>query len=292
MQRGLTLVEILAVLVILMLVLGALYTTFSVQRKAKARESVLIESQETGQLILNILSRDIMMAGYGVYKKLALYIEDGGNDAPDRLYINDWTFLDDNELLHGTWGQTEITGGAGGSSITLDKLDIDGDGRNEFIGEASQYVISDTTDYNQKVAKIKNINSDTQKLTLQGNLAGREVAPAIFYEIDNGILKKSARDTGGRQPLANNVVDLQIAYRDRDGNWYCANTTTPCPMNPFDPEKIALVRISIVMRTGKKTEFSRDPWPLENRRTGPYDPDYSYRVYTVEIAPRNLIYNR
>lgn len=292
MNRGITLVEILVVIVILLFVVSALYNTFSFQRRVKFRESTLIDLQETGQLVLNLIAHDLMMAGYGVNKKLALYIYDGGSNSSDKLFINDWTFLDEDELLGGIWGQTKILAGAGTSLITLDTLNIDKDGRQEFKGGVSQFVISDTTSFNKKVAKISSIDNNTKTLSLDMSLDGNYLVPAICYEIDNNILKKSSRDTGGRQPIANNVVDLQISYQDIEGNWYCTNATSNCPMNPFNPEKIALVKVSIVVKTDKRTSISSNPWPLENRSDGPYDPNYSYRTYSVEIAPRNLIYNR
>jgi hypothetical protein len=83
---------------------------------------------------------------------------------------------------------------------------------------------------------------------------------------------------------------MQIAYQDKNGTWYC-DGTGDCPMNPFDPENIALVRISIVMRTGKKTSSSSNTGrpAVENRQAGPPD-EYTYRVYTTQVSPRNLLF--
>ena len=296
--RALTLVELMVVLVILLMVVGAIYQTFSFQRATKARESSLIETQEKGQLVLNILARDLMMAGYGVWKKLALYIEDGNTTGPDKIYINDWTlfYTNDTQLLNGLWGQTKIVSGSGSNSIVVEELDINKDNETDFKPNVYQFIISDALDH--KVARITEVNDSLKSLTLDRTIGGTYVAPAWYYEISYDhtkktyTLRKSARDTGGRQPLADNIVDLQIAYRDTEGNWYCDGVGN-CPMTPFDPEKINLIRLSIVVRSEKKTKISHNPWPLENRQEElPYDSAFSYRVYTVEIAPRNLIYNR
>ena len=73
------------------------------------------------------------MAGYGVMGALSLYFEDGGSGNPDIIYINDSSFLSDQELLDGTWAQAQITGGSGTDTITVDRVDIDGDGDLEIV---------------------------------------------------------------------------------------------------------------------------------------------------------------
>ncbi len=297
-KKGMTIVELMVALTIMMIVTSAIYSIVLSQRKAYIKQESITETQEIGKIILTIIKRDLMMAGYGVDKKLALYIKDGGDNGPDELYINDWSFIDENELLAGVYGETKIIHNSG-KSILVEKLNLDdcaqcsdntyGDSNdpNEF---ESQYVISDTDDPEKKVAKIKNVNRDTNTLTLQEEISGSYVAPAIYYGIVEENLKKSTRNTGGRQPLAQNVVDLQIAYQDKEGNWYCHERGSS-PMTPFDPSKIRLIRVSIVIRTKAKTDFNKTTGrpALENREEGEPD-NYSYRIYTTTFVPRNLFY--
>ena len=127
---------------------------------------------------------------------------------------------------------------------------------NELAGGIWQTVISDAGI--QKVAKINSISGNT--LSLDRSLSGTKLAPAIYYCLDEGdnsdcdsnastafYFKRSDRTSGGRQPLASNIVDFQIAYKDINEQWYC-DGVGPCPMIPFDPKKIKLVRISIISR--------------------------------------------
>ncbi len=294
-NKGMTLIEMMVVIVIMLICLMAVYNTFIFQQKASVREESITQIQEVGQQLLNLLRKDIMMAGYGVDKKLALYIEDGGNNGPDRLYINDWEFIDEDELLRGIYGQATVSNHTG-TSVTLNKnLDLDGDGEDDFKfrtnTSARQWAIIGTSLGETTVRRIDG-TTPPNSLTLNTSVnINDEIAPAKYYFIQNDILYLVDRTTGAIiQPLADNVVDMQIACRDKDGTWYCDGTGA-CPMNPFDPENIALVRITIVMRTGKKTSSGSNTGrpAIENRTAGPAD-EYTYRVYTTEVAPRNLLF--
>ncbi len=306
-SKGMTLIELMVVIVIMLICLMAVYNIFIAQQKAYVREGAITEAQEVGQQLLNMLRKDIIMAGYGVDKKLAIYIEDGGNSNADRLYVNDWEFIDDNELLNGIYGQTSFAGPTSSLSSVTHDLDNDGtdDIKDYISGNNAQRVITDYVGANSethKVARIASSGSDNYALKKANgantsvSIKGSYVAPAIYYEVyynastKTYYLRRSDKSSGGCQPLADNVVDMQIAYKDKNGNWYCDGTNT-CPMNPFNPENIALLRVSIVMRTSKKTSKTSNTGrpSIENRIAGPAD-EYTYRVYTTEIAPRNLLF--
>ncbi len=309
--RGMTLVELIVVLIIMSIAIIALHNTFVSQQQSYNRNAAITGIQETGQTIINMIKKDIMMAGYGVDKKLAFYIEDGGATGPDNLYINDWGFIDEDELLKGIYGQADITGGNGTSNLTLNTLNIDSSGNDncysgncdEFQGGIWQCVIVNGTDPNRKVARILSTGANSLNLDkiVSASPSAPEVAPAIYYCVDDGsnnnclvtgtnVLRRSDRSSGGRQAMANDVVDMQIAYRDDSGNWYCDGSGN-CPMDPFNPQDISLIRINIVMRTAVQTTKGTGTGrpAVENRSAGSPD-NFSYRVYTVQIVPRNLIY--
>ncbi len=292
-HRGMTLIELMTVIAITSIALLAISSTFIAQQKSYIAEGEITEIQETGQTALTMLKRDMMMAGYGVDKKLAFYIEDGGNNAPDKIYINDGEFIDEDKLLSGIYGQTSFTGS--GTAITVDSLDIDNDGDNEFQGGIWQCIITNTDDPSKKVAKISNINGN--QVNLDRAVEGSQVAPAIYYCVDEDILRRSDRSSGGRQPLASNIVDLQVAYRDKDGYWYGVSGCNGsglgdgfCTRNPFDPEEITLIRLSLVVCSEKKVERARGTGrpAVENRNGGAAD-DFIYRVLTLEVRPRNTM---
>lgn len=136
--------------------------------------------------------------------------------------------------------------------------------RDEFAGRIWQTIISDAGV--NKVAKINSISGNT--LSLDRQISGTKVAPAIYYCLDEGnnhdcdsnantafIIKRSDRSSGGRQPLASDIIDMQVAYQDLQGNWYC-DGTGPCPMPVFIPADIKKVRISIIARQGASKDIS------------------------------------
>jgi len=282
-EKGMTLVELLVVLAIMSIVTGALYSTFVSQQASYTRQTQIQNIQMSVPTAMTILKQDIMMAGYGVYKQLALYIKDGGATDPDEIYVNDGSFISESELLD-TYGQTDIESGSGSSSITLDTLDIDNDGTDDFKGGVWQCIITD--DGTDKAAKINSISGETLKL--DSSVSGNYAAPAIYYCVDSEELKRSDGNSGGRQPIVSNVVDLQVAYKDTDGNWYC-DGQGGCPMSPFNPENISLIRITLISRIEKRTH--RDVLsPAISAENGPTwgNDKYHYRVYTINVYPRNL----
>jgi hypothetical protein len=102
--------------------------------------------------------------------------------------------------------------------------------------------------------------------------------------------------------MAENVVDMQIAYQDVNNNWYgeagCVGAGAGanfCGFSPFDPKQIQLIRLSIVIK-GKAYQGDRvnDPLycrpALENHTgaaLGSSECGYVYRTYTAVIQPRN-----
>jgi len=318
--KGFTLVELLVAIAVASIFTTALYMTFNAQQKTYIKNTSVSSIQNTAESLLALLKKDLTMAGYGVDKKLAFYIEDGGPNGPDKIFINDRSFIDDKELFSGYYGETKITGGSSSSSISVKYLDIDnyisslnkcyGNGTNcdEFLGGISQYIITDTTS-NNKIAKINSINSNT--LSLDRPVNGNYVAPAIFYcvydeesqdqecnTINNSslnVLRRSDRSSGGKVILADQIVDLQVAYQDNNGNWHCdGHTGDICPMTPFDPTKIIQIRLTIVVKTKTRYQSSQLKFrpAVENRQAGTIGDKYTYRKYMAMIIPQNLILER
>lgn len=70
--RGFTLVELLVTMFVAALVIMAASTTFIVQNKLAAVQSATSDVQISGQMVVDLLERDIRMAGYGVDKSTGL----------------------------------------------------------------------------------------------------------------------------------------------------------------------------------------------------------------------------
>jgi len=154
------------------------------------------------------------------------------------------------------------------------------------------------------------------KDTASVSLGGTWLAPAVYYCVDDGnadchpdsstdplwVLRRSDRSSGGRQVVAENVVDLQVAYRDADGEyWYgeagCDGSGTgpgKCEMSPFDPRSIELVRLTLVVRSRHQSrDLLGDPRycrpAVENHAAGIGADECGriYRVFSMMIHPRN-----
>jgi hypothetical protein len=290
--------------------MATLYKTFFSQHSSYYNQSAVQKVQQTAQFVLMRLKSDLIGAGYGVDKNLALFIDDGGSGS-DSLFINDSSSFDNDELLilRGEYCQSEFSGS--GTSINLVKNDLDEKSFNnndcygdcntttdnqEFAGGVWQCIITDSG--TNKIAKINSV-SGTQ-LNLDRSISGSYVAPAIYYfidssttELDKYSLKRSDRSSAGRRPVAQGVVDLQVAYKDDSGNWYCnGSASSTCPMPSFEPQDINMIRLSIVTARKKmQGDSTSSNVQIEN---GPVLGDdagekgYHFRKYSITFVPRNL----
>ena len=301
-SRGLTLVELLVVMVLALLgMLVATTAMKSYRRQAEVRGGVL-RSEESLKVAVEVMRKAVLNAGYGVDRKMALYIEDAGDgNCCDRLFVNFWDFLDDRELLNDVWGYTEMTGTTPCTSCSVKELDIDNCTicdddcykTNCLEFKRGMYAITDVP----QVAKITGVDTDTGVLRLDPAVSGEKIAPATLYFVGDSdacggsALKINSRRTSGGQPMTCGIVDMQIAYQDENGVWYCAGNGTPCPMNPFDPTRIRLVRLTLVIRSSSKVKGGGGVVKAENGPLWGGD-GYNYRAYTVEVAPRNVVLER
>jgi len=324
---GMTLVELMVSLCILAIVMVAVVGIFGAQYRNMRRDHGIKEAIREGRISFEFLRLDLMEAGWSVKPEMSFYFEDGGTGRSDKIYINDTAMIDidkdkekDQLLSEDCPGCSEIDAGSGTKSVTVNILDVNGDGVDDFADAAYQFVISDdvSDDGLSKVAKIDDVNEDTKQLTLYSALGGDWLAPAVYYCVDDGnadchpdsstdplwVLRRSDRSSGGRQVVAENVVDLQVAYRYRDADeeyWYgeagCEGTGTgpgKCQMSPFDPRSIDLVRLTLVVRSRHQSrDLLGDPRycrpAVENRKAG-FGADECgriYRVFSMMIHPRN-----
>lgn len=312
-----TLVELMVAVAVTGLVMALSLGIFTGQIRSFKKGQETKEIQETNNECLDFLKRELAQAGWSVKPESAFYFIDGGNSAADEIVINDTTLIS-LDSQNGTgirlmtegngWGGcAEIVGGSGTQSVTVSRVDINEDDTDDFKAGATHYVISDLTSLVPGVNKVARITSSAANpLVLDRNLGGSYVAPAVYYFLDTGqILKRSDRSSGGAQPFAANVVDLQVAYRDRDGNWYgvsgCSGVGVGpgggnpyCSMSPFDPYPINLIRVTLVTRSadpvGVQNDLNYCRPAVENRTSatiGSSECGFVYRNYTVTIRPRN-----
>jgi prepilin-type N-terminal cleavage/methylation domain-containing protein len=313
---GMTLVELLVAIGVTSVVATLSIGIFVSQLSHYERGKSVKQTQESGQGAIELLKTDLMQAGWSVLPEMAFFFKDGGPNGTDQIYLNDTRVIDLGVpaerklmLLSDCPGGQSITSGNNSSSPRIEKLDIDSDGENDFKDNITEYVISN--DGASKIARVTGV-SGTQ-LSLDQSLGGTFLAPAVFYCVDDGnadchpsgseenVLRRSDRALSGREPIAENVVDMQIAYL-AGNDWYGAAGCNgsgvgagKCSFSPFDPKEIKLIRVSIVSKgTALQPERINSPQycrpSLENHAAaavGSAGCGYVYRTYTATIQPRN-----
>jgi type II secretory pathway pseudopilin PulG len=321
---GMTLVELLVAVGVTSIVATLSIAIFVSQLSHYERGKSVKQTQEAGQGAIELLKSEIMQAGWSVLPEMAFFFEDGGAGGSDRVYLNDTRLIDLNMpvqrrlmILEDCPGGQLITAGNNSASPRVQKLDIDdaesdGDASGEdFRANITQFVISD--DGASKIAKITGVAGGNQ-LSLDRVIGGTYLAPAVFYCADDGnpichpadseqnVLRRSDRAVSGRVTIAENVVDMQIAYQDVNNNWYgqagCAGVGVGpnlCSFSPFNPKQIQLIRVSVVTKgTALQGGRINDPQycrpALENHGAatlGSNECGYVYRTYTTVLQPRN-----
>lgn len=325
-----TLVELLVALAVTALVMAAAVGVFSSQHRNYVRNRSEKEVIQDTANVVRVLQRDLLEAGWAVDRKMAFLVKDGGSGSPDRIILNDVDLIDPvrhaDRLLEAaacpgclaissvTWSTVIVTDPWDSSPYAEDVMDINGDNETDFFDNGTYFfVITDAQGLDNKTASVESVSGTS--LTVSGSLAGTLIAPAIYYCVDTGVsachpagsqetfvLRRSDRRTEGQLlPVADNVVDLQVAYQDEAGYWYgeagCSGKgvgASKCERSPFDPSRIRLIRLSVVLRSPTKdkdrlTDPSFCRPTVENRSagTGADECGYYYKVHTLVIHPRN-----
>lgn len=317
--RGMTLVELMVAIGVTMLVMSLTTTIFVGQYQSYEKRRASNEIQETLPAIVEVLKRDLMEAGWSVKPEMAFYIQDGGTTGTDRIFVNDTSIIDTTSLTDITSfleDPDECSGasqflGQNTTSLSMGRPDIDNDGTVDFSpsdANAFHYAISDSL--TNKIAQIITVSDDGTNVTVDRALSGTFAAPAIYYCVDDGssaachpsgkpsqwVLRRSDRNSGGS--MAENVVDLQLAYMSKAGVWYGTSGCEErgdCAPASFNPAEIEFIRFTLVTRVSRQRASLKDnPMycrpAVENRTaaaTGSEDCGYTYRTYTIQVIPRN-----
>lgn len=294
-----TLVELLVAIAITSIVMAISISIFVKQYESYRRGEGARTTQTDSQFAIEMLKEEVSLAGWSVYAKMALYVEDGGTTNADRIYINDISVIDPTvttqlqKMVDSACAAcTTMSAGANSTSyVTL------GNGTSAFSGiEPVLYWTSGTG-----LATTRTTGSSNGfAATITGT-----VTPAIEYCADGGnssrctpadtterwTLRKFSHSTGGQMlAVASDVADLQVTYSDGTTE-YCASGAA-CPMAPFDASKIQWIRINVVTRSRDRTRPTTEAGScrpaVANRLAGTNatrDCGYDYRTYTTTIGP-------
>ncbi|HBD08968.1 MAG TPA: hypothetical protein DCZ69_11970 [Syntrophobacteraceae bacterium] len=331
-SAGLTLVELMVAIGVTTIVMALSTLIFMAQFKSY-RSSTAVKTAETDVQKANELVRDdVMLAGWSVKPQMAFYFVDGGNSS-DQIYVNDISLIDSGnttqmDLLVDSGpmkcgGCRRYQGSMVDSTDNGGSRDINGDGTID-LDRTPVLVWAD--DGNQtRVGFTASAPTASSGGTHNASVSGENWAtPAIQYTVGGnstvGIsLRRRDRSTSGHQPIAENVVDLQVVYGGNSTNFLGGCNATSCPpptstytpahgfasagctgsgvgnskycqMYPFDASRINWVNLYVVTRSAERVRPVGDPGScrpaVANRSAGNSTTcGYEYRVYVTQIRP-------
>jgi prepilin-type N-terminal cleavage/methylation domain-containing protein len=299
-DAGVTLIELMIVLVIAAFLVAGVYSLFITQHRSYAVQDQVVGVQQDARAALDIMTRDIRMAGFVTGAGSGTGFTDGTNPIVINGFnyavnpSNSSTVPDTLTVVLGIedWGKVQSVAG---SEV---KLDRNVDSTCGFVAfdllPGRLYQASNADDGNDQITAT---NVPTGSKIEGGKAYGVQTVTYSVTTAD-GVLR---RNTGsGAQPLAGDgintiVEDLQFAYQvEGDAGWYNAPANFPAGKTRAD---IRMIRINITVRTAVQDATVQDASAaaqfnqpaLEDHTTNLNGPDgFRRRVYTTEVKVRNL----
>jgi type IV pilus assembly protein PilW len=323
-EKGSTLIEVLAAVVIFSIVLTAAFATFIFQKQSYTTQTHVAGMQQNLRVALDTLSRDIRMAGYGVYSDITvpasvvgatgspvvlrgIFGGDGGTTSPDGIYIL-YSYDMDNTVsaLQPTLATASVTAVNSGTVIVNV---TPGTGTRFPVGELVLLNNGSTADLYQVTSRDNNSLTfgSTPVINANGHAASNwydvdsKVSRARFvrYWIDttnaeHPVLMVTRLPGTVSQPVADDIEDLQFVYgiASSNDNALVAGTSDS-PANDTDRQRIRRVNLSIIARTGvyEKGWLGQRPNLANRSGTAPTD---SYRRRIIDnmvLGIRNIRLN-
>ena len=260
--------------------------------------------QQQGRAAMNLLIRDLRMAGSRIPKSKALAITNSstGSDQVSVLFASP-----ESKFLSGFI--ITSTGTTGNSSSITVETQNGGDfapNNSDYVGkniilvkrDFSHSVIRKITGASTGTTSDERIFTVTSSpaSSIFGDSSGdisasywRQFAYIVStrtYSVSSGVLNINENTGGGSQPLAENVDDLQIAYLDKNGTWYCYDSShTTAPSTVSD---LRAVRINLVLRSAiADPDYTGRRQAVEDHAAGGSD-HYRRRYFRSFVKMRNM----
>jgi hypothetical protein len=332
-SAGMTLVELMVAIGVTTIIMALSTMIFMAQFKSYRSGHAVKTTEADIQKGLELVQDDVKLAGWGVKPEMAFYVTDGGGNGTDRITVSDNTVIDSQNatqlLLLVDSGIMRCGGCRRYQGLNKDSTDHGGSG--DINGDLK----ADLS--NGPVLVWAEDGNQTRVRTVAGGSVGsagaldsdagfgvseRWVTPAIQYFVsDNATTRISAlyrhdRYTGvASQPVAEDVVDLQVIYGDNSTSPPSTNVWTPasvagaamygalncagvnrCQYSPFNAGNIRWMNLYMVTRSTERTKPADDTGScrpaVANRSAGTVaggECGYTYRVYVTRITPMGNI---
>ena len=322
-NKGLTLIELLLVLLIFSIVIVIVYPTFQTYNKtSKIQENALMLNQNL-EICLNYIENAIQMAGFGTKYSMEFQGKsvngysnvftpsDGGSSGDDQLTI---------VYANRVFGQI-TTDLSGNTSYSGNILYTTSDNSNLLDSNLKKYVFIERYPYNQFFELISDpqtvsgkvvlyLENDTDIEVYENDYVYSVRAVSILYDSTNEQIEINENVGGSNQPLASWIEALQFQYGidedndgtfdDTDGDGNALDNTIPSGKEYY----VKLVRVTILARTPNPDSNYRDPndsYTVANKTItidkndsngidSKYDTHYRRRLVTLDIVPRNFLY--
>lgn len=306
-QKGFTLPELLIGVTISLFVTAAGYTFFNNTFNFSALHSRTAEMQRESRVALDIMSREIRNAGFGIIEPSMRTVQGGAspiqafnNIDPDPSGVANKldriTVVEGLEMI----GNLGVMARKGANAFTLTALPgidltspsiagstitIEG-----FYNGTVQTVTGTAPNYNI----VLNTPTPADRLDRDYSVLNTVfLVRTITYRVAvqtpgaEPVLLRNAGDGNGDQIVASGIEDLQFAYLLNDGTEAYAPAAVAPPMLP----NIRAVRISLLARSrdpkSSATQVSTRP-VLEDHAAGTAADRYHRRVFTKVVEVRNL----
>ena len=289
-NKGVTLIELLIVMVIAVVLVGGIYALFMTQQRSYFVQDRVAGIQQDARVALDLMARDIRMAGFQSgpgsdegFNEIILYGDDydadpsndcyyavGGGSSSIRLVTATDTGVRVREIKENDQHVYLVAGSYSSGSLFEDEYVA-------FEGLNKIYVIKEVDDadpVNPTITLTNSMATPSPTLNPPDHLDNFDEARiyrvgTTTYNISGNALQRDGQPLAG-DGVTTVVEDLQLAYQLDDENWYSSAASFPTHKTAAD---IRMVRITISVRTAVP-----DPEDASNRQ----------RDYTTLVKVRNL----
>lgn len=304
-ERGFTLLELLVAMAITLFVTAAGYTFFNNTFNFSVLHSRSAEMQRESRTALDIMSREIKNAGFGIVEPLTGIIQ--GAVSPIQAFNNvdpapDGTAnrLDRITVVEGyeTLGALNAAAAIGTAAIALNASTGVNPTNPSIVGSTItiEGFYTGTVTAVAGGPNVYTINISPALNRAYSTLNSVMLVRTITYRVGipaggaEPVLYRNANDGNGDQIIASGIEDLQFAYLLTDGT----ETHSPAAVTPPAVPAIRAVRISLLARArdpnSKATQISTRP-ALEDHAAGAGPDRYHRRLATKVVEVRSLGFN-
>ena len=310
-RAGFTLIEVMVALAIMAIASAAAFAAFELQQRSYLVQMRVAEMQQNLRAAIEVLSRDLRMAGYGTPGgfKIPNTIIPGAaairgihpvdNTAgPDSIYIAYMYDMDPNQptgtvFSHDT-GETKVNDNAVYQKYRASEFIIVS---NRAAAEMFQ-VTSDPAANQSLIHATSNSYNDTTLHTAvltSGNTVSKARFVRYYIATDNvtgrPTLMMDRMQGSDPQPVADDIEDMQFQYSlDTNGDGAIDVTDNNTVVNPANIRQVHVYLLARTRQTEKdwKDNVSRS---MANHGTGVLNDGYRRRVVDFIVDVRNSSFN-